>query len=222
MHFVIMGCGRVGASLALNIQEMGHTVAVIDRDPHAFRRLGDSFAGTTVTGMGFDRDTLKAARIEEAYAFAAVSSGDNSNILSARVARETFGVKHVVARIYDPRRAQVYERLGIATVASVRWVAGQVFKRMIPGSPSREFQDVSGLLSMVEIECDPSWVGTTIRRIEGIARCRVTHLHRLGDGYLPSENDLLQEGDLLHVMVETERMDEVEVLLTHRKQAPAE
>ena len=108
-------------------------MAVIDQDADAFRRLGPDFAGKTVTGVGFDRDTLLEAGIEQADAFAAVSSGDNSNILAARVARETFGVENVVARIYDPGRAEVYQRLGIPTVATVRWTADQVLRRLLPG-----------------------------------------------------------------------------------------
>jgi trk system potassium uptake protein len=120
VHFVIMGCGRVGASLSRAIERAGHEVAVIDQDESAFRRLGTAFEGRTVTGVGFDRDTLRAAGIDHAYAFAAVSSGDNSNILAARVAREKYGVEHVVARIYDPGRAEIYQRLGIPTVASRR------------------------------------------------------------------------------------------------------
>ncbi|WP_029391785.1 potassium channel family protein, partial [Streptomyces xiaopingdaonensis] len=126
MHIVIMGCGRVGAELAQTLEQEGHTVAVVDRDPSAFRRLGHRFGGRRVTGVGFDRDTLREAGIEEAGAFAAVSSGDNSNVIGARVARETFGVEHVAARIYDPRRAEVYQRLGIPTVATVRWTADQM------------------------------------------------------------------------------------------------
>ncbi|NDF42443.1 MAG: TrkA family potassium uptake protein, partial [Actinobacteria bacterium] len=118
MHIVIMGCGRVGSTLAQDFQSLGHTVSIIDQDREAFRRLGPNFSGTTVTGMGFDRDTLLQAGIEKADAFAAVSNGDNSNILAARVARETYGVKKVVARIYDPARAEIYQRLGIPTVAT--------------------------------------------------------------------------------------------------------
>ncbi|HSY15255.1 MAG TPA: TrkA family potassium uptake protein, partial [Jatrophihabitantaceae bacterium] len=110
MHIVVMGAGRVGVSLAHHLERLDHSVAVIDLDPLAFRRLGEEFTGRQVTGVGFDRDTLIAAGIEQAAAFAAVSSGDNSNIIAARVARETFGVQNVVARIYDPKRAEVYER----------------------------------------------------------------------------------------------------------------
>ena len=132
VHFVIMGCGRVGSSLAHILEAQGHSVAVIDSNESAFRRLGAGFAGRRVTGIGFDRDTLREAGIEQAQAFAAVSSGDNSNIVAARVARETFGVDNVVARIYDPGRAEVYQRLGIPTVATVRWTADQMLRRLLP------------------------------------------------------------------------------------------
>ena len=123
MHIVILGCGRVGSLLAHELDDLGHSVAVVDQDATAFRKLGTHFNGQTVTGVGFDRQTLEDAGIARAHAFAAVSSGDNSNILAARVARETYGVEQVVARIYDPRRAEVYQRLGIPTVATVSWTA---------------------------------------------------------------------------------------------------
>jgi trk system potassium uptake protein TrkA len=132
MHIVIMGCGRVGSALAQALEEQGHTIAVVDQDPTAFRRLGSSFGGRRVTGVGFDQDTLREAGIEDAGAFAAVSSGDNSNIIAARVAREMFGIENVAARIYDPRRAEVYQRLGIPTVATVRWTADQMLRRLLP------------------------------------------------------------------------------------------
>ena len=127
-----MGCGRVGSTLAMSLEAQGHSVAVIDQNEAAFRRLGAAFEGRRITGVGFDRDTLRAAGIDRAYAFAAVSSGDNSNILSARVARETFDVEHVVARIYDPGRAEIYQRLGIPTVATVAWTANQMLRRLVP------------------------------------------------------------------------------------------
>ena len=128
-----MGCGRVGATLGAELDALGHSVAVVDQAAKAFRRLPADFGGRTVTGMGFDREVLEEAGIRGADAFAAVSSGDNSNILAARVARETFGVTNVVARIYDPRRAAVYQRLGIPTVATVTWTADQMMRRLLPG-----------------------------------------------------------------------------------------
>jgi len=123
VHVVIVGCGRVGSTLALGLVGAGHTVAVVDRKPDAFVRLGDDFKGSKVAGIGFDRDVLEAAGIQQASAVAAVTNGDNSNILIARVAREKFGIENVVARIYDPKRAEIYERLGISTVATVKWTA---------------------------------------------------------------------------------------------------
>src|SRR5215813_6282000 len=141
VHIVIMGCGRVGSTLAYSLEARGHSVAVIDSDPDAFRRLGTEFTGLTVTGMGFDRDVLIAAGIERADAFAAVSSGDNTNIISARLARENFGVGRVVARIYDAKRAEVYERLGIPTVATVRWTAERMLRQLVPEANRELWRD---------------------------------------------------------------------------------
>lgn len=217
MHFVIMGCGRVGSTLARRIGAMGHSVAVIDQQEASFRRLGPDFTGRCVTGVGFDRATLESAAIGEAAAFAAVSSGDNSNIISARVAREEYGVRSVVARIYDPRRAEVYERLGIATVATVRWTADQMMSRLLPGSPHHEHRDVSGALTMVAIAPEASWVGSAVTEIESRTGARVTHLTRLGEGMLPEEETRVQDGDRLHLMVRTEQLPQVETVLAHRR-----
>ena len=168
VHIVIMGCGRVGSALAQTLEEQGHTVAVIDQDPTAFRRLGSGFAGRRVTGVGFDQDTLREAGIEEAGAFAAVSSGDNSNIIAARVAREMFGVENVAARIYDPRRAEVYQRLGIPTVATVRWTADQMLRRLLPvrrraavARPERRGAARRGARRR------PAWIGHTDQQAPG-------------------------------------------------------
>jgi trk system potassium uptake protein TrkA len=219
VHFVIMGCGRVGATLAHSLEEHGHTVAVVDQNPDAFRRLGSHFEGTTVTGVGFDRDTLKEARVEEAYAFAAVSSGDNSNILAARVARETFGVANVVARIYDPKRAEVYQRLGIPTVATVRWTANQMLRRLLPQGTAGEYRDASGSLMLGEVAVDVAWVGRRIGDLEEAADCRVAYLTRLGEGILPTPSTVYQEGDLVHVMM---RADDVAAVERRLGKAPEE
>src|SRR5918912_643130 len=120
-----MGCGRVGRELTVQLARAGHQVAIIDKKKEAFERLPPGFDAQTVVGLGFDRDVLEEAGIKEADAFVAVSSGDNSNIVSARIAREHFHVQKVIARIFDPRRAEIYERLNIPTVASVMWAARQ-------------------------------------------------------------------------------------------------
>lgn len=213
MHIVIMGCGRVGSSLARSLEKRGHTVAVIDVVPDAFRRLGPDFAGKTVKGVGFDREVLLEAGITDAEAFAAVSSGDNSNILSARVVRETFDVHNVVARIYDPGRAEVYERLGIPTVATVRWTADQVLRRLLPAGSEPQWRDPSGSVRLMEVHVDPAWVGSTIGQIEDATGARVAFVLRLGAGMVPRTNSVFQDGDLIYAAVLDARLAEVESIL---------
>ncbi|MHA7284126.1 potassium channel family protein [Arthrobacter sp. TMS2-4] len=209
-HFVIMGCGRVGVSLAHTLDESGHSVAIIDQDDRAFRRLRASFGGRKVTGVGFDRETLKHAEIENAYAFAAVSSGDNSNILATRVARETFHVPHVVARIYDPGRAEIYQRLGIPTVAAVRWSADQVLRRILPEQTiNGDFRETSGRLILAELALSDAWLGKSLRTIEAASGVRVAYLTRFGEGILPAQDTSYQQGDILHAMMKTTATDEI-------------
>lgn len=205
-----MGCGRVGSTLAKSLSNRGHDVAVIDVEPAAFRRLGSSFEGMTVTGLGFDRDTLRAARVDDAYAFAAVSSGDNSNILAARVARETFGVEHVAARIYDPGRAMVYQRLGIPTVATVRWTADQMLQRLLPQGSVPALTDPSGRVVIAEVPLARGWIGRRISEIETLTGTRIAFLTRLGDGMIPVAETVFQDGDLVHVAAATNDLARVE------------
>jgi len=219
VHFVIMGCGRVGSTLALLIERQGHSVAIIDRDADAFRRLGSVFQGRRISGIGFDRDTLREAGIDDAEAFAAVSSGDNSNILAARVARETFGVDKVVARIYDPGRAEVYQRLGIPTVATVRWTADQMLRRLLPHGAEPEWRDPSGTVRLAEVAVDPRWIGQRIEAIERAAGARVAFLTRLGEGLLPADDTVLQDGDLVHVIMRDQDADAVEAAFRVRPEA---
>ncbi len=209
-----MGCGRVGATLARSLQQRGHSVAVIDQNPDSFRRLGAGFEGTTITGVGFDRDTLTEADTEHAYAFAAVSSGDNSNILAARVARETFGVSNVVARIYDPRRAEVYQRLGIPTVATVSWASDQMLRRLLPHGSAPAFTDASGTVQMAEVPIALSWVGRSLVEVEHQTGARVAFLTRLGRGMLPTAETVYQEGDVVHLLAPVESVPEIERRLT--------
>lgn len=208
-----MGCGRVGAALARSLQGWGHSVAVVDQNADAFRRLGADFGGVTVEGIGFDRDTLTKAGTGDAYAFAAVSSGDNSNILAARVARETFGVEVVAARIYDPRRAEVYERLGIPTVATVAWGRDQMLRKLLPRGAAPAYSEPSGRLQLTEIPAGTAWVGQRVDRVEELTGTRVAFLTRLGQGLLPTRDTLLQDGDTAHFMVRTEDAARVERLL---------
>jgi trk system potassium uptake protein TrkA len=201
VHVVIMGCGRVGSTLAQNLESRGHTVAVIDQNPDAFRRLGPEFSGVTVTGIGFDRDVLVEAGIERAEAFAAVSSGDNSNIISARLARETFGVARVVARIYDQKRAEVYERLGIPTVATVRWTADRMIRHIEPDATGELWRDPTSVVALIEVPVNPDWVSQPLRALEEASGARVAYIMRFGLGMLPTASTVLQDGDQVFMLV---------------------
>ena len=196
-----MGCGRVGSTLAIQFQALGHSVSVIDQNREAFRRLGADFNGQTVAGVGFDRDTLLEAGIERAFAFAAVSSGDNSNIIAARLARESFGIANVVARIYDPARAEIYQRLGIQTVATVLWTTAQILRRLLPEGAKSEWSDPSGNVQLCEMPVHRDWFGQSIASIQETTSARVAFITRLGEGIVPLDRTILQEGDVLHIFV---------------------
>ena len=208
-----MGCGRVGSGLAKELELAGHSVSVIDQNREAFRRLGPDFKGRTVAGVGFDRDILLEAGIESAGAFAAVSNGDNSNILAARVARESYNVQNVVARIYDPERAEIYQRLGIPTVATVLWTTDQMMRRLIPQGAQSEWRDASGTVQLCEVSLHPDWYGKPALNIEEATGARVAFITRLGEGLIPNHHTVIQEGDLVHVtLLESQRSKVDEVL----------
>lgn len=209
MHIVIMGCGRVGSTLAQNLEGRGHSVAIIDQNPDAFRRLGHDFAGLTVTGVGFDRDVLVEAGVERADAFAAVSSGDNSNIISARLARETFGVGRVVARIYDQKRAEVYERLGIPTVATVRYTTDRMVRFLVPHDQLELWRDPTSTVSIVEVPVHAGWVSKPLKALEDASGTRVAFIMRFGIGTLPTASTVLQDGDQVFMLVTDELVDAV-------------
>ncbi|MBM7510203.1 TrkA family potassium uptake protein [Nocardioides sp. 31GB23] len=204
MHVVIMGCGRVGSTLANSLEDRNHTVSIIDSEPDAFRRLGPAFNGDKVAGIGFDQEVLEKAGIRRADAFAAVSSGDNSNIIAARVARETFGIQQVVARIYDPGRAEVYQRLGITTVATVKWTADQVLRRILPAGAEPDFRDPSGTIRVDHITVPEIWIGSRTIDLQVQTRSRIAWIDRLGEGMLPVRETVLQEGDMLHLVIREE------------------
>ncbi len=219
MHIVIMGCGRVGSLLARQLSDKGHSVAVIDRDGEAFRRLGPDFRGLQVQGVGFDKDTLIRARISEAHAFAAVSSGDNSNIIAARVAREQFGVETVVARIYDQRRAAVYERLGIPTVATVPWSTDRLLRAIIPDDMLSEWRDPTGKVAIASLPYHLGWVGRTLHELEAACHVHVAFVIRFGEALLPDDSTVVQDGDIIYAAVIT---DEISTAADLAAAAPTE
>ncbi len=210
MHVVVVGCGRVGSGLAVSLTREGHSVAIIDRNPRAFRRLPDEWPGQRVHGSGFDRDHLDQAGARRADALAAVSSGDNSNILTVRIARETYGIAHVVARIYDPRRAEIYQRLGIPTVATVTWTIDQVRRRLAPESVAAEWADATGKLTLVERALPDAWAGRRLGDLGVTGRITVLAVTRAGQPRLDAAELIGQEGDLLHVAVMDGSLDELD------------
>lgn len=212
MHVVIVGCGRVGSTLALSLISSGHSVAVVDRKSDAFFRLRDNFAGQTITGIGFDRDVLEQAGIKKASAVAAVTNGDNSNILVARVARESFGIENVVARISDPKRAEIYERLGIATVATVKWTSDRILRRILPDLPAVEWTDPSSSVVLVERTLPDSLVGEKVLELE-IKGARISALRRLSAAVIPDLKTLVQQGDIAYFTVEKDSINSLDEFL---------
>lgn len=208
-----MGCGRVGATLARALERHGETVSVIDIDVEAFRRLGPEFQGRTVTGVGFDRNVLIKAGIRQAEGFAALSSGDNSNILAARVVREEFGLSNVVARIYDSGRAEIYEKLGIPTVATVRWAAIQAMGRLLPMMAEPVWRDPSGQTIIAQMFYHPRWAGLSVAAVEAATDARLVTLMRQGKGIVPPDDDAIQEGDQIYLSLAVDRLAEVRSIM---------
>ncbi len=182
---------------------------MIDQDAEAFRRLGPEFTGKQVKGMGFDRNTLAEAGILEAGAFAAVSSGDNSNILAARVAREQFGIDHVVARIYDPKRAEVYERLGIPTVATVPWTVDRFMRVLLEDEPTELWRSPTGDVVLIQIPIHDGWIGLRLSELEVAAGARAAYLTRFGASVLPTMNTVVQAGDQVVVLASAADLHQV-------------
>lgn len=199
MHVVVVGCGRVGARLATELVRDGHSVAVIDKNEAAFRRLLPGWGGTEIVGPGFDRDRLEQAGAGRAGALAAVTSGDNSNILTARIARETYSIPAVVARIYDPRRAEIYQRLGIPTVATVTWTTEQVLRKLFPGQMSVEWTDPTGRVQILERVVPSAFFGKRLTSLEEHSGARIVALTRGGEIVLGPGDLVGQEGDVLHI-----------------------
>jgi trk system potassium uptake protein len=211
VHVVVVGCGRVGSELAGALADAGHTVSVIDKNAKAFGRLPAGFPGERIVGFGFDRDHLDAAGIERADALAAVTSGDNSNILCARIGRETYGIERVVARIYDPRRALIYQRLGISTVATVAWTTDQVLRRLVPPSEhAHDWVDPSGRVCLVQKALPPSAVGVKLAKLDEPGRFWITAVTRFGAAQLVDDATIGQEGDFVHFVAEVDALDELD------------
>jgi trk system potassium uptake protein TrkA len=213
VHIVIVGCGRVGAALTVELSKAGHSVAVIDKRPDAFDRLPPGFHARTLVGTGFDRELLEQAGVREAGAFVAVTNGDNSNIVSARVAREHFHIPKVIARIYDPRRAEIYERLNIPTVASARWAATQIEFLLFHDREELKESFAGGSLIHLQREVPEHLVGKQVSDVEMPGKIEVIGVDRGGTGFIPVEESTFQQGDIAHFVLVMQSVDQLDGLL---------
>jgi trk system potassium uptake protein len=205
-----MGCGRVGAELTVQLSKAGHTVAIVDKRVEAFDRLPPGFEARTIVGLGFDRETLEEAGIKEADAFVAVSNGDNSNIVSARIAREHYHVPKVVARIYDPRRAEIYERLNIPTIATVRWAARQIQFLLFHGKEELLESLAGGSVFLLRVEVPQHLIGKPVSSIHVDGEVEVAAIDRGGSGFIPKDDSTFQQGDVIDVVVAKDAMDKLD------------
>jgi trk system potassium uptake protein len=213
MRVVIMGCGRVGILLTQELCNAGHDVTVIDKRAEAFDRLPPGFQAKTVVGLGFDRAVLEEAGIRESDAFVAVSSGDNSNIVSARIALEQYHVEHVVARIYDPARAEIYERLNIPTVATTKWGVKQIMLMLT--HPREEVREslAGGDLFRMRLQVPQHLVGKPVSSLNADGRILVAGIDRGGKGFIPVSDSTFKQGDFAALIVRNDALDELDELL---------
>lgn len=214
MKIIIAGCGRVGATLAKKLSLEGHDVSVVDKNPDSFERLGKAFKGQTVKGMVFDGDSLKAAGIEKADAFLAVTSGDNSNVVSATIAKDVYRVPTVVARIYDPRRAEIYRRFGIPTVASVTWAANEILTLLTYTSMIRDISLGDGEVQITRTAIQPRLVGRSVGELTIPGEISVVAIMRGGKAFIPGPGDIFKEHDVVEIAVLTTSMSRLKKMLT--------
>jgi trk system potassium uptake protein len=207
MRAIIAGCGRVGASLASRFETRGHEVVVIDKDPEAFTLLPRRFKGTTIRGIVFDKEALDKAGADRADAFVAVTGGDNSNIVVAKVARDIYRVPMVVARIYDPRRAEIYRRLGVPTISSVSWEANEIMSLVMHPTLSRDVSLGDGEVSLIRIVVPARLVGRTVQDMKVPGEIMPVAIVRDGGSFIPSSGEQFADADILEVAVATPAMD---------------
>lgn len=208
MKILIVGCGRVGAELALSVSQGGHDVTIVDQNSAAFDRLGSDFKGRTVQGIAFDRAVLERAGIETSDAFAAATSSDNANVIAARIARDIFRVPNIVARIYNPNRREVYERLGLQTVASSSWGAQRMEQLLLhPGLIEVEAIG-HGEVKMLEVQVPKVWVGQRIQGIMG-EDVMVFAVTRAGRAFVPQTGDTFKASDLVYLSLPDDRLPEL-------------
>jgi trk system potassium uptake protein len=214
MHVVIGGYGRVGRYLARMLEFEGHTVSVIDKDPFVFEcDESEDIMGQKFVGPVFDRDVLEDAGIKDADCFTAVTSGDNSNIVAARIAKEHYRVPRVIARIYDPRRAEIYRGLGISTIASVTWTSTRLLDMVTHADMHSEYQYGDADVEMMEVPLPAGLIGNSVGELAVPGEIAVATILRGGKGILPEPDTLFQKDDTLYINVLRESAEKLERLL---------
>ena len=212
MKVIVVGCGRVGAGLTQTLALRGHAVAVVDRDPAAFRRLGPTFTGKTVAGFGFDRDALLQAGIERSDALAAVTASDDVNAIVARAARLFFRVPRVIARLYDPRKAEIYRRLGVQTISTTTWGINRIAELL-------SYSDFDALVSLganvdiVDVDLPHALAGRPVAALNIPGEVQVVAISRGGTTFLPTSGSVFQGGDLVHLALLATSAGRLESLL---------
>lgn len=208
MNVIVVGCGRVGSQLATLLSVEGHNVTVIDKDAEAFRRLGTTFNGVTVRGLGFDEDVLEQAGAREADAFAAVTNLDNTNLMAAEVARKLFGVRHAVARLYNPVRERTYQQLGLDYVCGTTLVAENLLDKIKSGHGHHI--SALGDVEIIEFKANQEVDGRKVSAIELDHQCRVIAVSRGKTTFIPHDESVLQRGDIIMMSVKEEAFVKIE------------
>ena len=212
MKLMIIGCGRMGAGLAHTLSLRGHTITVVDRDETAFATLGPAFRGRTVVGVGFDREVLLAAGVQRADGLASVMNSDEANIVAARVARELFHVPRVVARVVDPQKAEIYQRLGVQTISTTVWGINRI-ANLLSYTELDVVCDLSSTVELVQIELPAVLAGRTVHHLTIPGEVQVVAIKRSGQTFLPTGSASLQHGDLLYLAVQAASADRLKALL---------
>ncbi len=213
MKVIVMGCGRIGSQVSQLLSEHGHDVTVIDHDSNSDGRLSSKFRGNIIKGLGFDRNTLMQAGIEQAEAFVAASQSDNANIVAARIARNLFHVPRVVARLYDPRRAEIYQRLGLTTISSTNWGAERIFQVLTHSNIDVWNTFGSGEVTLVHIELPPQLIARNVMQLNVPGEIMVVSITRNDHAFVPVTGTEFHEGDLVNLVVLSSAMDRLEDLL---------
>ena len=213
MKVIIIGCGRMGTGLALSLMRKGHQVTVIDNNEESIKSLGKAFTGTKVVGIGFDRDVLNKARIDQVDGVVACTSSDEANALIARIARNVYRVPHVIARLYDPRKADIYHRLGIQTISTTLWGIERATEMLTYNQFDSIYEMGNGSVNVVRIEVPPLLVGHIVNDLIAVGEINVISISRYNKTFIPTAGTVFESGDILYISVAASACDKLRSML---------